>query len=46
MRAALDRAKRASVPLAVEIRAGFMASLPVAAGFGALQVIDFGEVSA
>ena len=42
VRAALDRAKRASVPLTVEILAGFMARTHLAAGFAALQVIDFG----
>ena len=42
LRAALDRAKRASVPLTVEILAGFMGRTHLAGGFAALQVIDFG----
>lgn len=46
VRAALGRAKRASVHLAVDIVAGFRAPAPVAAGFGTLQVIRFGSEGA
>ena len=41
---ALDRAKRASVQLDIELQSGFMADVPVRAGFGVLQFIDFGVV--
>lgn len=39
---ALDGVKRASVHLTVEFQAGFEGSLQLAAGFAALQAIDFG----
>lgn len=42
VRAALDRAKRASVRLTVEVAAGFGAPARLSAGFGTLQVIRFG----
>lgn len=40
--AALDRVKRASLHLTVEILSGFTGAAHLAAGFSALQVIDFG----
>ena len=46
VRAALDRVKRASVHLEIEIRAGFRARTHMAAGFGTLQVIRFGSEGA
>lgn len=46
VRAALGRAKRASLQLEVEIAAGFAANTHAAAGFGALQVIRFGSEGA
>ena len=46
VRAALGRAKRASVHLEVEILAGFRASTHAAAGFGTLTVIRFGSEGA
>ena len=46
VRAALDRAKRASLHLEVEIESGFAASAHLAAGFGTLQVIRFGSEGA
>lgn len=46
VRAALDRSKRASVRLDIEIQAGFAASARAAAGFGSLQVIRFGSEGA
>ena len=42
VKAALDSVKRASVHLTVEFRTGFEGSLHLAAGFAALQAIDFG----
>ena len=46
VRAALDRAKRASVRLDIALAAGFAASSYAAAGFGTLQVIRFGSEGA
>jgi len=46
IRAALDRAKRATVHLQVVICEGFAAPTPLAAGFGALQVVRFGTEGA
>lgn len=46
VRASLGRSKRASVHLSVEVRAGFEAPTPIAAGFGALQVVRFGTEGA
>ena len=42
VRDALDRVKRASLHLTVEVLAGFQAQAHLAAGFGVLHVIDFG----
>ena len=46
VRAALDRAKRASVRLTVEVHAGLSAPTRLSAGFGTLQVIRFGAEGA
>ncbi len=46
LRALIDRAKRASLQLEVEIAAGFAANTHAAAGFGTLQVIRFGSEGA
>ena len=46
LKAALDRAKRASVHLAVTLQSGFMSETRAAAGFGALQTIRFGSEGA
>ena len=46
VRAALDRARRATVHLTVEVRSGLAAPTRLSAGFGTLQVIRFGVESA
>lgn len=46
IRAALDRAKRASLHLTVEVCAGFAAPTPLPAGFGTLGIIRFGSEGA
>ena len=46
VRAVLDRAKRASLQLDIEMLAGFNADAYAAAGFSALQVVRFGSEGA
>lgn len=46
VKAALDRNKRASFHLEVEFRTGFEAATQLAAGFGALAVVQFGSEGA